>query len=205
MKLHNSTKLVEVYKNIKQTIKKETGKAYWTYMENIICYDENLDVTQKQKKFWNYINNTRKENTGVSPLRKDGILIDDTKQKAEILNKQYHSVFTVDDIGEKIPTLYDNYPNMPHINIKTDGVEKLLNNLDPSKTTGPDEIPAHILKEYANEFAPLLAPFYNTSLSRGEVPSDWRQANVIPFFKKDEKYLASNYRPVSLTCICYKY
>jgi hypothetical protein len=50
MKLHNSTKLVETYKNIKQTIQKETGKAYWTYMENIICYDENLDVTQKQKK-----------------------------------------------------------------------------------------------------------------------------------------------------------
>ena len=50
MKLHNSTKLVEAYKNIKPAIQKETRKAYWTYMENIICYDENLDVTQKQKK-----------------------------------------------------------------------------------------------------------------------------------------------------------
>ena len=45
-----------------------------------------------------YIKNTRKDNTGVSPFRKDGILIDDTKQKAENLNEQYHSVFTVDDI-----------------------------------------------------------------------------------------------------------
>ena len=93
-----------------------------------------------------YIKNTRKDNTGVSPLRKDGILIDDTKQKAEILNEQYHSVFTVDDIGEKIPTLSDNYPNMPHINIKTEGVEKLLKNMDPSKATGPDEIPACIFQ-----------------------------------------------------------
>jgi hypothetical protein len=33
-------------------------------------------------------------------------------------------VFTVDDIGEKILTPSDNYPNMPHINIKTEGVEK---------------------------------------------------------------------------------
>ena len=49
MKLHNSTKLVEAYKNIKQAIQKETRKAYWTYMENIICYDENLDVAQKPK------------------------------------------------------------------------------------------------------------------------------------------------------------
>ena len=174
-------------------------------MENIICYDENLDATQKQKtKFWKLIKNTRKDNTGVSPLRKNGILIDDTKQKAEILNEQYHSVFTVDNIGEKIPTLSDNYHNMPHINIKTEGVEKMMKNLDPSKVSGPDEIPARILKEYAHEFAPLLAPFYNTSLSRGEVPSDWRQVNVIPVFKKGEKYLTSNYRPVSLTCICCK-
>jgi hypothetical protein len=29
-----------------------------------------------------------------SPLRQEGMLIDDTGQKAEILNKQYHSVFT---------------------------------------------------------------------------------------------------------------
>ena len=113
-------------------------------------------------------------------------------------------MFTVDDIGENIPTLSDNYPNMPHINIKTEGVEKLMNNLDPSKVTRPDEIPARILKEYAHEFAPHLASFYNISLSRGEVPSDWRQVNVIPVFKKGEKYLANNYRPVSLTCICCK-
>ena len=40
--------------------------------------------------------------------------------------------------------------------------------------------------------------------TKGEVPTDWRQANVIPIFQKGEKYLASNYRPVSLTCICCK-
>ena len=45
---------------------------------------------------------------------------------------------------------------------------------------------------------------YNESLARGEVPDEWRQANVSPVFKKGEKYDAANYRPVSLTCICCK-
>jgi hypothetical protein len=49
---------------------------------------------QKKKKFWNYIRNTKKGSSGVAPLRQEGMLIDDTRQKAEILNKQYHSVFT---------------------------------------------------------------------------------------------------------------
>jgi hypothetical protein len=43
-----------------------------------------------------------------------------------------------------------------------------------------------------------------TSITKGEVPTDWGQANVIPIFKKGETYLASNYRPASLTCICCK-
>jgi hypothetical protein len=42
MKLHNFTKLVESYKNIKQTIKKETRKAY---KGNNISYNENLNKT----------------------------------------------------------------------------------------------------------------------------------------------------------------
>ena len=65
-------------------------------------------------------------------------------------------------------------------------------------------VPARILKELAHEFVPHLTSFYNTSLSKGRVPSDWRQVNVIPVFKKGIKYIANNYRFVSLTCICCK-
>ncbi|PKU40282.1 rna-directed dna polymerase from mobile element jockey- hypothetical protein [Limosa lapponica baueri] len=35
----------------------------------------------------------------------------------------------------------------------------------------------------------------------GEVPEDWRKANVIPVFKKGKKEDPGNYRPVSLTSI----
>jgi hypothetical protein len=93
---------------------------------------------------------------------------------------------------------------MPEINVTNNGVEKLLKNIDASMATGPDEISARILKEFAPELSPLLTNIFNKSIQEGEVPKDWRQANVIPVFKKGEKYLASNYRPVSLTCICCK-
>ena len=52
--------------------------------------------------------------------------------------------------------------------------------------------------------APILRYIFSRSLSTGEIPDDWRKANVAPIYKKGEKYLASNYRPVSLTCICCK-
>ena len=45
---------------------------------------------------------------------------------------------------------------------------------------------------------------FKESLARGDVPDDWRQANISPVLKKVEKYDATNYRPVSRTCICCK-
>ena len=36
------------------------------------------------------------------------------------------------------------------------------------------------------------------------IPEDWRYANVTKLFKKGDRFKASNYRPVSLTCLCCK-
>ena len=36
------------------------------------------------------------------------------------------------------------------------------------------------------------------------MPDDWRTANVTPVYKKGQKYLADNYRPISLTSVCCK-
>ena len=68
-------------------------------------------------------------------MRQEGMLIDDTSQKAEILNKQYHSVFTPECENEELPSLTDNYPSMPEITVTANGTEKLLSKLDPSKAT----------------------------------------------------------------------
>ena len=41
-------------------------------------------------------------------------------------------------------------------------------------------------------------------MADGEVPMDWRSANVTAIFREDDRFKAGNYRPVSLTSLCCK-
>jgi hypothetical protein len=127
----------------------------------------------------------------------------DNRCKAEILNGQFKSVFTKEN--QSLPQEpSSNIPSMPEIYISTEGVAKLLRELDPKKATGPDGISAHLLKLAADELAPALSLIFQRSLDTGTLPKTWLQANISPIYKKGDRTLASNYRPVSLTSICSK-
>jgi hypothetical protein len=93
---------------------------------------------------------------------------------------------------------------MTNINITEHGVYKLLKNQKPHKATGPDEVPAFILISAAQQLGPILTQIYRHSLDIGAVPQDWRDAWVVPIFKKGERHIAANYRLVSLTSIVCK-
>ena len=143
--------------------------------------------------------------TGVAPLKnKMGFLQSDNKSKANILNDQFQSVFTKENLNNFPNKGKSPYTTMADIQINVKGVHKLLKNLKPHKATGPDAIPSCILKTAADQLAPILTELYQASLNTGEVPQDWKDANVVPLFKKDERHLASNYRLVSLTSITCK-
>ena len=104
-----------------------------------------------------------------------------------------------------MPTLAEsNYPYMPEIEITLDGVVSLLQKLKSFKACGSDQIPNRIMKEVAREIAPALSLQYQSSIRQAKLPDEWKHAYVIPIFKEGDRSTASNYRPVSLTCVCCK-
>ena len=66
---------------------------------------------------------------------------------------------------------------------------------------GPNGIHPRVLKELADVIMGPLSIIFQRSWESGEVPVDWKLANVVPIFKKGKKEDPGNYRPVSLTSV----
>ena len=73
--------------------------------------------------------------------------------------------------------------------------------MNPSKALGPDELHPRVLKELATELGPVFAHLFQQSIDSDEIRSKWSLVNICPLFKNDDRSLACNYRPISLTCI----
>ena len=90
------------------------------------------------------------------------------------------------------------------LRIPVEMVLTYIKELAVNKATGLDGIPAHLLKETAEQIAPSIALLFNKSLLQGEVPEDWKLANIVPVFKKGKREHVANYRPISLLPIISK-
>ncbi|CAM5111046.1 unnamed protein product [Natator depressus] len=85
--------------------------------------------------------------------------------------------------------------------VEKEVVQDYLEKLDEHKSMGPNALHPRVLKELADVIAEPLAFIFENSWRSGEVPDDWKKANVVPIFKKGKKEDPGNYRPVSLTSV----
>ena len=94
----------------------------------------------------------------------------------------------------------------PFLNFKIDHstVRKLLLKINQNKSQGPDELSGKVLKKCAVSVAYPLTVIFNLSFAIGQIPQEWKFANIVPVHKKGDKMNIENYRPISLTCIVSK-
>lgn len=187
------------YRRLRSEAQRICRQAYNKHISDLIGSDPSSN-----KRLGALVKSLKADQLGVSPLKEGGLLHSDPQAKANIMNKQFASVFT-DEGDIPLPDLGEpKTPKMKPINVTCAGVAKLLRNLKPHKATGPDGIPARLLRETAEQIAPAVTLLFQASLDQGKVPSLWKAAHVVPIFKKGSRSSAENYRPISLTSILSK-
>ena len=127
---------------------------------------------------------------------------------AEELNMHFSSVFTREDTSS-IPVPETQFKGsegerLGQLVVTPEVVVRKINNMKENKSPGVDGISPKILKETVEQISTPLAHVFNMSLKEGIVPFEWKEANIIPLFKKGSRNKSVNYRPVSLTSVICK-
>lgn len=196
----------QAYKSIRNKVnnlKKHAKEMFYNNLE----YTLTETASSNKRDFWKLVRHFVKENKtsdSIPPLsstdenNQTQIHVTD-QEKVECLNNYFTSISTTTNEPPTLPNL------MPKTNSKLESIViteqeviDVLESLNINKASGPDLISNKMLKCVAKSFARPLTALFNRLLRNRKFPEIWKFSHVISLFKKGEKYLPSNYRPVAL-------
>ena len=162
------------------------------------------EAKKNPKAFYKYVNSKTKTTTGVSNLKTETGMATTDQEKAEALNQFFTGVFTKETQPIPVFEQREIQHQLCIPIITSQDVLKKLTKMKPNKSPGPDGIHPRPIRELGDSIAKPIAHIINKTLAKGEIPSEWKEANVTPVFKKGKKSECGNYRPVSLTSVVCK-
>ena len=180
--------------------------------------------TKDLKKRWEKVNTIigGQEDTGPpKELLEDGETIKDPLEIAETLNSGFRSKVdgimetTVADPKAALEMFEDYIEILEKKNrrklgkfdlkeIDVDDAREAIMSLRNTPSVGTDGIPTIMLKQLAWVLAPYLCYLINATFRTGIFPTRWKEGIVTPIFKKGQKNLKQNYRPITITNSCSK-
>ncbi len=211
------TDLRKEYKVLRNRItaeKRISKKAHFTEK-----FFENKD---NSSKIWNEIrslvNIKPAKTSSIKILDENQNILSDSLKIANIFNDHYSTLGA--KVQQKIPTQegdFNFYLDKRDKNgkrfINPEGftfyltpvgpseVDKLIDELNIKKSTGPFGIPVFLLKKFKQFFSIWLSELVNLSFETGIFPSTLKIAKVTPVHKKESKIDHRNYRPISLLSV----
>ena len=139
----------------------------------------------------------------------DDQVITDKASICNLPNPFFFSVFNPISSGPTVLQARETFPAraQPDPNFSIDDVVTIdkvfakLKNLNSDKSSGVDRVATHPLKMCAETLAGPLTLIFKKSIESSTLPTEWKEANVSPIFKRGSRTSVGNYRPVSLTSV----
>jgi hypothetical protein len=155
------------------------------------------DLKAHPRHFWKYVSNFRKHRPGSFQLNVAGTHVVDPTAVAEAFSQHFQSVYS-SCIPMDTPPISNSSDFLSLAPVSDADVCKAIKRLKPSKSVGIDDVPGFIIKGCMAIFIPILRHIFNLSLTQQYFPAAWKEAAVVPVFKKGNRASVSNYRPISV-------
>ena len=192
-----------IYKEARNQATSEIRNSKRSYEQKIA-----FNIKHDSKSFYAYVRSKQKVQDKVGPLEdSDGNIITEGFLMAENLNEYFSSVFTREDIALPVTeTKFEGRESdyLGQLIVTPKMLAKNIRDMKDNKSPGVDEIPLTLLLEIVEQISIPLATVFNLALEEGVVPLEWKEANIIPLFKKGSRSKSENYRPLSLTSVICK-
>ena len=127
----------------------------------------------------------------IPRLYHNGNFITDFRQKYELFCGTFFNSFfpeqsSILQDSSKLPTNLAPWADQSliSINVSQDDILKIIQNLNPNKAHGPDKISIRMIKICGNSLCKPLEMIFKSYIIKGELPSEWKKANVVPVHEK---------------------
>ena len=178
--------------------------AKLTYLTNMGNRLNNPNTSQKS--YWKIINKVMNKCKAprIPPLRINNMFIH-CREKAKLFTEFFSLQCKPVSNDSALPNFnYLTNRKIDQIHIENEDIITLIRKLNPNKANGSDGISAQMLLLCDNSVILPLRIIFTNILTTAIYPNMWKLANVTPIFKKGDKQLTKNYRPISLLPICGK-
>ena len=157
-------------------------------------------IKENSKFFYNYARSKSKMKSPIGPLFHNNKPVTDPQEMSEILKTHFESVFNAESLPPNMEELRKDYGcrSMEDIDFCEDDIESIIMEIPQNSSPGPDGIPAILLRNCAAELKKPIYILWRASLDAGHLPKYMKNCVVTPVFKKGDRSLAENYRPISL-------
>ena len=171
--------------NCKLSNPNTTPKVYWSILKSLYC-DKKIPV--------------------IPPLFYNNSFVTDFREKADLFNKffanQCSLIVNASTLPDQIPLATNNF--LENIIFSEDDILQSIRHLDANKSHGFDGISIRMLKLCDSSIVKPLSIIFHNCINKGHFPLVWKKGNITPIYKKNEKNLIENYRPISILPICGK-
>lgn len=193
--IHNKTNTnYALYRQSNNSLKTKLRIARKNYEHHLLESDN--------KKVFSYITSTLNSKIATVSLKNPTTreIVKDHTETAQLLAKQFESVF-IDEPSNNMPQLTTarNLSSLETIELTIGKVQNVIKNMKSNASPGPDEIPMIFIQKTADVLSEQLANAMQESLDKGIIPTNWKNATIVPIFKKGSRFDPVNYRPISLT------